>query len=337
MPRLLWLLILGAASLAVVGMLAAILVHKQTRTTSAADKVSLVTSSTSPSKTVVVKPHVGVDPANFTTPIAQPTIAADATMRAEMAGKPIPPTALTGFWTMPESQQVAVVTAMEGDAAWSPSVRVFLRLAIQDRSLAPITRNNIANGLLRQRPADTTLDRLFAQMAADPLEGPVWRDYGVQFLAQAFDNAQNKKQVETDLMGFLAQGVGSQPATAALHLHHLDQANKIHLAPEFTAQVMTLAANTEQPEMNRVTALALLAERHELKSLPLVRQAIADAAPGLRRVGAGSLGVLGVEEDLVLLNTASTDCDASVARAATMAKETLNKRLRENRITDNVH
>ncbi len=334
MPRFLLFLLLGGAGLALAGMWLALTTRPHPAATSTASGTHLpappaaspVTAAASP-VTAVAKPRVGVDPLNFTTPIAQPTMAADPATLADMAGKPIPPTALTGFWTMPASQQVAVVTAMEGDAAWSPSVRAFLRLAIQDRSLAPITRNNIANGLLHQQPVDTTLDRLFAQMAADPLEGPVWRDYAVQFLSQAFDSAPDQRRVEAELMGFLAQGVGSQPATAALHLHQLEQADKLHLGPAFNVQVVAMASNPAQPEMNRVTALALLAERRVPDGLTLARQAMIDAAPGLRRVGAGSLGLLGTAEDVALLDAACTDRDASVVRAATMAKDALNKRM----------
>ncbi len=338
MPRFLLFLLLGGAAVALAGMLLVIVVHPHPAATMtaggthlpappAAAPVAVSPAAASP-VAVVAKPRVGVDPINFTTPIAQPTMAADPATLADMAGKPIPPTALTGFWTMPESQQVAVVTAMEGDAAWSPAVRAFLRVAIQDRSLAPITRNNIANGLLHQQPVDTTLDRLFAQMAADPLEGPVWRDYAVQFLSQAFDSAPDQQRVEAELLGFLAHGVGSQPATAALHLHQLEHADKIHLGVDFTAQVVAIAGNPAQPDMNRVTALALLAERQVPEGLTLARQAMANPAPGLRRVGAGSLGLLGTAEDVALLDAACTDRDPSVVRAATMAKDALNKRLR---------
>ena len=339
MPRFVLFLLIGSACLAISGMLLAVwMQHPHPAGTLGGSSVPQVHGTEAGSKPPNITPRLGVDPLNFGTPIAQPTSAVDAATRAAIAGKPTPPTALTGFWTMPESQQVAVVTAMEGDATWPMSVRIFLREAVQDRSLAPITRNNIANGLIRQRPADTTLDRLFAHMAVDPLEGPVWRDYAVQFLAQTFDTTLDRKQVEADLFGFLTHGVGSQPATVALHLHHLDHTGKIHLGPDFTQKVVEIASTPTQSEGNRTTALALLAERQAPEGLPLARLAIIDPSPGLRRVGAGSLGIMGVADDLSLLKAASSDHDASVARAASKAMETLAKRIAANRqAQDPVH
>jgi hypothetical protein len=68
--------------------------------------------------------------------------------------RPVPPPSLAAFWSWPELQRERAVTALEHQNNWSEGTRLFLKAAIRSRELGPVTRNNIANGLVRQLPPD---------------------------------------------------------------------------------------------------------------------------------------------------------------------------------------
>ncbi len=240
-----------------------------------------------------------------------------------------PPATLKGFWEWTELQQERAVTSMRPDPSWNPETRNFLLYALKQRFLTPVTRNNIAAGLMRQEPQIPGLDRMFLEMARDPDETPVWRDYALQFLTQTFDRAPDPAEIVTALQVVLADSHGPEAGTAATHLANLAESGSWQPDEKFDQRLMDMVRDPSRHEASRSSALAILGQRGYAPALAEARKLATSAElPGIRRAAVGILGLRGDVSDVALLQTLTTDAEPSVRLVATQALKSLEMSLK---------
>jgi hypothetical protein len=240
-----------------------------------------------------------------------------------------PPVTLKGFWEWTEIQQERAVTSMRPDPSWNPETRNFLLYALKQRFLTPVTRNNIAAGLMRQEPQIPGLDRMFLEMARDPDETPVWRDYALQFLTQTFDRVTDPTEIVTALQVVLTDSHGPEAGTAATHLANLAESGSWQPDEHFDQQLMGLVQDPTRHEASRSSVLAILGQRGYAPALAEARKLAPSAElPGIRRAAVGVVGRRGEASDVALLHALTTDAEPSVRLVATQALKALEKSLK---------
>jgi hypothetical protein len=218
---------------------------------------------------------------------------------------------------------------MRPDPSWNPETRDFLLYTLKQRFLTPVTRNNIAAGLMRQKPQIPGLDRVFLGMAKDPNETPVWRDYALQFLTQTFDRATDPTEIVTALRVVLADSHGPEAGTAATHLANLAESGRWKPDDHFDQQLMSVVRDPSRHEASRSSILAILGQRGYAPVLAEARQLAPSAElPGIRRAAVGVVGYRGDASDVALLQALTTDAEPSVRLVATQALKSLEKSLK---------
>lgn len=267
-------------------------------------------------------------PPSVHAPAAVPQVAEPISIRMGQKLDP-PPATLRGFWEWTELQQERAVTSMRPDPSWNPETRDFLLYALKQRFLTPVTRNNIAAGLMRQKPQIPGLDRMFLGMAKDPNETPVWRDYALQFLTQTFDRATDPTEIVTALQVVLADSHGPEAGTAATHLANLAESGRWKPDDYFDQQLMSVVQDPTRHEASRSSVLAILGQRGYAPVLAEARQLATSAElPGIRRAAVGVVGYRGDASDVALLQALTTDAEPSVRLVATQALKSLEKSLK---------
>ena len=239
------------------------------------------------------------------------------------------PKALAGFASWSPSRQLNAVTELQGNPHLDPQTVAFFVRALSDRQLDEVTRNNVANALLIQEQMPTGIPHLLASMIDDHDESSVWRSYAVQHVAIAYEREQSRFIVDA-LTGAMNSNCTSVACTAMMQLHRLNRLNQLGqdkllvLDDSFDQALITAftAAPLHDP-MIAMTTLSILGERGVMAALPIVREALTNPDPHVRRVAVATLGRLGNAGDLSTLEPFLADDHELVVLAARGALQRL--------------
>lgn len=198
----------------------------------------------------------------------------------------------------------------------------FFRAEIFNRGQMDSTRNNMANAICWQRNKDPELHLLFIKMLEDQDETPVWRDYCIQFLTECYESSNDKSLIIETIKKY-SKGKDSKAGTALLHL----ALNKQEIDSQQTL------AQLEDPKTSIYTRAAILAvwgKTGETDQLPKIREyATQDKVASLKANAIGALGLMGEEQDLVIINKALYHTNGRVVLAAKAAKKRIEARSKE--------
>ena len=211
-----------------------------------------------------------------------------------------------------------VTEVMNTKKPMDPELYAFFKAELFNRDHWDVTRNNMANALVRARDADGNhpdpdLHEVFIAMLEDETEDTVWRDYCLQFLSEHLPNSSEPDRVKEVITKF-SKGDDSIAGTAMVHMALHEQEGDMQLDDDFNEQ---LAEQLENPDVHRDTRLAILGvmgKRKDIDRLPLIRKyAKQDEDAGLKRVAIAALGTIGASPETA---AAITDDDKTLIRAA---------------------
>lgn len=243
--------------------------------------------------------------------------------------KAIPePPALTGFRSWSRQAQLNAITAIESNPRLDDQVVAFLGYELAaDRSLDDITRNNIANALLIQSQAFTTLPETLIHMVNDRNESSTWRAYALQHLATAFERVNGgDQQILKALQSAMADPDNSVACTAMIQLNRLERDKFLKLDPDYAQTVISrLRSKGNDDPVVGISIIPLLGERREKAALPEIRPLAQDSDPHVRRVAIAALGRMGDVTDLALMRRSLDDGNELVEMAARGAIARLEK------------
>lgn len=221
-------------------------------------------------------------------PMAEPAAAAVSAWVREIVGETDPPAPFhvrrsraAGLGTAlpaPEREALLAYLAQPSDPALSP-----------DESAA--LRNEIANRLRLQHPPVTDLDRAFMDMAVDPRQHPVWRDYCIQHLGTML-RTMDPAVARDCFRAFVSSGANVAAGTALLAM---SREPEIFPVSEVADKAASFLSEDSVPEAVRVTALQILAAADFDRALPFARNAL--SAPAPQHVRLSSLAVLSRSSD----------------------------------------
>ncbi|TVR16400.1 MAG: hypothetical protein EA401_01430 [Planctomycetota bacterium] len=225
---------------------------------------------------------------------------------------------------LPPLEQLSAVDALSRGDRLRGEQAQGLRAVVADAGVIDVVRNNAANRLI-QRAEDGALWQFFAAMHDDQEEGPVWRDYSLQFLAMSVPFADDPAAA----MGALARVASEAPeefaGTALLHLARLGDAG-VEVPPGLIETVISERLQRDDtPDALRHTCLALIGEGNRRDVLPLARKELArdDAGVEALRGALYSLGRLGDADDAQLVQSFLSHAHPGVVRAAEAAHQRL--------------
>lgn len=162
----------------------------------------------------------------------------------------------------------------------------------------------------------------------DDEEHDTWRDYCLQHMDAAYDYATNRTEIES-ILTETARAGGRMSGTALLSLERL---GKRH--PAFAASAAEVARETVKAEKfdeeAAVTAMQVARAAGDVSVLDEARRLAADAEAKvrLRMSSIGTLGELGGETDLPLLERLLSDSEKRVSRVAKHNLARLKEKLR---------
>ena len=265
-------------------------------------------------------------------PISQstPTVPVPATSAVTTSAtpsawaRPTPPSALAAWFTVTESERLTLVGQLHPDPRLPSEVVAFFTAEIRDHDLGLVTRNHVANLLMRQDVKDPTLAEVFRGMAEDLSEDYQWREYSVQHWASAADFSADPERQIAGLWRLAETGEQSIPGTVLLHLSYLEERNVSGVPVGFDARIKALISDTNANVLTRMTCIGIVADRKMMELMPLVRD-LARGAPqsSVQRCALAALGTMGDVADLDLVQGFAKDQDASIAAAAKGAERRL--------------
>jgi HEAT repeat protein len=251
-------------------------------------------------------------------------VAAPTTTAPSAWTRPTPPSALAAWFSVTESERLALIEQLHPDPRLTPEVVAFFTAEIRDRALGDVTRNHVANLLLRQEANNPALAEVFRAMAEDRSEDYLWREYSVQHWASATDFSADPERQMAGLWRLAETGEESIPGTVLLHLSYLDERGVRGVPVGFDARVKTLIADPNANVLTRMTCIGLVADRRMMEAVPLVRDLARSAPqPSVQRCALAALGTLGDVADLSIVQGFTSDQDASIAAAAKGAEKRL--------------
>ena len=224
-----------------------------------------------------------------------------------------------------EAKRNSALAPLVGGVDPDLDVIVFLRERLADRSLAPVTRNNIANVLIAHA-ADGALAARLEEMIKDSSESASWRDYALQHLARVARIANDPTATMRFIRGQVDHGSDSLPGTALLQVQSLEEAGLWKDREDLNVAVVTLAHSPRTMLANRMTAVAMIGSRNLSGEAAYLRQLIQSPnEPALVRTAIAALGQIGVSADVTLLQPYLGHADGSLVLAAKAAVERLQK------------
>jgi hypothetical protein len=196
---------------------------------------------------------------------------------------------------MNQMQRLNFVSDVMHDKHLDQQAVDFLLAELTNRDLMNVTRNNIANALVRQSKRDPRLVDAFAAMIADESEDMTWREYSMQFYAQMHTTAANPQEITDTLWSYATADDDSLAATALLHLT-INQGDGVitELPRGWSTRVAELAMRKETPKRTRMTAVGVLGQHNMRFAANEVRELAATTDDhGLLRVSIAALGQIG--------------------------------------------
>ena len=166
--------------------------------------------------------------------------------------------------------------------------------ALSDAELADL--NMELDLIVREDPADPALVAEIVRSAADPRADPNWRNYCVQVLPECWLRLRPDEPVRVEALRVLRASLRERatllPGTALLGLGRLAEADG-SFADEFANALLAVASSPDTLSGNRVSALALAADRGLVAALPSARHwAKSGETPLLRDVAAKAVRTL---------------------------------------------
>jgi HEAT repeat protein len=226
------------------------------------------------------------------------------------------------FRSLNEAQQLNRVTAAMAERNLPADVLAFFEKEILDRSHMDVTRNNMANALVWQETPNPQLHTLFAKMLEDKTENPVWRDYCLQFLSECLKSTAEPEAVKAVLSRY-AQGKDGLAGTAIVTISLQEGEGRMRPDENFSKQLEGQLADPEVATPTKLSILGVIGRRQDVRLLPLVRTYARDRNDGLRRSALATLGLIGVSEDLPLVQSGLSDPNRAVQLAAKAAEARL--------------
>jgi len=241
----------------------------------------------------------------------------------------IPPETLPVGWqdfrTITEQERLNRVTAAMENHTLPADVLAFFETEIFNRQLWAVTRNNMANALVWQESPNPRLHELFAKMLADESESPVWRDYCLQFLSECLKSSSDPEAIKAILTRY-AQGKDGLAGTAIVNIGLQEAAGRMKPDETFSQQLEAQLADPEVALPTKLSILAMIGKRNDVRLLPLVRTYATNTTDGLRRCAIATLGQIGAPEDLPLIRAGLTDRNRAVQLAAEAAEKRIESR-----------
>ena len=166
--------------------------------------------------------------------------------------------------------------------------------ALSDAELADL--NMELDLVVREDPVDPALVAEIVRSAADPKADPNWRNYCVQVLPECWLRLKADEPVRGEALRVLRASLRERatllPGTALLGLGRLAEADG-SFADEFANALLAVVSSPDTLSGNRVSALALAADRGLVAALPSARHwAKSGETPLLRDVAAKAVRTL---------------------------------------------
>jgi hypothetical protein len=257
-------------------------------------------------------------------------VPADATNQPGQAGTGvIPAEKLPAGWqdfrTITEQERLDRVTAAMENHTLPADVLAFFEKELFNRQHWDVTRNNMANALVWQESPNPRLHELFAKMLADESESPVWRDYSLQFLSECLKSSSDPDAIKFLLTRY-AQGKDGLAGTAIVNVGLQEAAGRMKPDETFSQQLEAQLTDPEVVTPTKLSILAMIGKRNDVRLLPLVRTYATNTNDSLRRCAIATLGQIGTPDDLPLIRVGLTDPNRSVQMAATAAEKAMERR-----------
>ena len=229
------------------------------------------------------------------------------------------------FRTIPEQDRLNRVTAAMENYTLPADVLAFFEQEIFNRQHWDVTRNNMANALVWQESPNPRLHELFAKMLADESESPVWRDYCLQFLSECLKFSSDPEAIQSLLTRY-AQGKDGLAGTAIVNVGLQEAAGRMKPGETFSQQLEAQLADPEVVLPTKLSILAMIGKRNDVRLLPLVRVYATNTNDSLRRCAIATLGQIGAPSDIPLIRAGLTDPNRSVQMAADAALKAMERR-----------
>ena len=227
---------------------------------------------------------------------------------------------------MAQADQDTYATRVMNQQGWSAEMRLGLLAQLGNRALSPLTRNNLAIGILRNGSGTTDLEQALWTAYDDVSEDPVWREYTIQFMAVCLEEGSTAAGSRTRVLDAF-HGGGAMAATAAIQLNRLADKAVVPLPEDFATILVDRAKDPKLAPAQRSTLLGIIGMRQITAGGAVARGYLTDADMTMRRTAFACLGDLGGPEDLPAIELGLTDSHPLVQMAAAGAKEKIAKRV----------
>lgn len=211
-------------------------------------------------------------------------------------------------------------------------------------------KNDILDCLLRQKQLSVGLDLQMAEMASNPKNDPVWRDYSIQFMGQFYGRFAAERGSQTTEDGNQRADIGGQKdaessaihdalfsaldersetlaGTALIGLELLSRTHEEFDRPAIVAKSLEIAADESASSSCRLTALRLstLTGKSDSAAADLARSLAQTGDTLLLRSAAiVTLGEVGTADDRELLNTFALSDNKQIAAASRLALQKMD-------------
>lgn len=237
------------------------------------------------------------------------------------------PDGFQDFHNMKQGKRLNKVTELMKIKDLDEEYLEFFKAEIFNRAHMDTVRNNMANALCWQRNPDPELHLLFIKMLNDPGEDPVWRDYCIQFLSECYKSSSNKPLI-IETFERCSKGKNPKAGTALLHLAYQERENDVALEENYSEQNIIKLADPKVHIDQKTSILTIIGMRKDIAQLSVLRKyAKQDETASLKSTAIGSLGLIGEEEDLVIINKALYHTNGRVVLAARAAKKKIEERM----------
>ena len=197
--------------------------------------------------------------------------------------------------------------------------------ALREKCSTRLPMPLMANALVWQESPNPRLHELFAKMLADESESPVWRDYCLQFLSECLKSSSDPEAIQSLLTRY-AQGKDGLAGTAIVNVGLQEAAGRMKPNETFSQQLEAQLADPEVVLPTKLSILAMIGKRNDVRLLPLVRTYATNTTDSLRRCAIATLGQIGAPSDLPLIRAGLTDPNRAVQMAAEAALKAMDQR-----------
>jgi len=216
-----------------------------------------------------------------------------------------------------------------------------------DAKLRPMAFNSIRNDLyeilLRQKEMPYGLGDLLVNVVNNPKQDSMWRNYCIQFMQPFYEKAKDMEHggenaggatapsateelqlVRESLWNALEERENSNAGTALLGLDKLSHNHPEFDRKEIDTAMLNLASDDQASVANRITAIRMCGDQGNSHALETARDLAENGDTTMLRCAAiATLGDLGTEDDLVLLETYAFSTEERLQRIAQQALEKL--------------